>query len=501
MSGRIDPEFLRFPFRRVADAALHRALEHGAQHAAFRFAHTLEASWRLRDGRPAGTRSTTTTGFGVRVLYDGVPGFAAATEVTAEAAASAAGRAVETALAARPLAVGRISLAPEPVHRDRTWIAPYERDPFDVPAGEITALLADYSGRLGSAVGVGHTDAMLQVARETTFYADTAGTSTLQQRVRVLPEFTAHREDPAGELVSLRTVAPSTGRGWEYLTGTGWDWDSELAELPMLLEEKAGAPAVEPGPRDLVISPTNLWLTLHESVGHATELDRALGHEAAFAGTSFATPDLLGRLWYGSPAMNVTADRTAEHGLATVGYDDEGVAAQRWDLVRAGVLTGFQTDRGSAARCGAVRSTGCSQAGAFDQQPLQRMPNVSLAADPAGPDTEGLIARVEDGLYVVGDGSWSIDSRRQDFQFTAQRFHRIRDGRLAGQVRGAAYRSTTKDFWRSLEAVGGPQTYLLCGAFHCGKGQPVQVAPAGHGSPSALFRGVDVVTTRGGAPW
>jgi TldD protein len=297
----------------------------------------------------------------------------------------------------------------------------------------------------------------------------------------------------------MRTVAPPTARGWEYATGTGWDFDAEVARLPELLLERTKSPSVEAGRYDLVIHPSNLWLTIHESVGHATELDRALGYEAAYAGTSFATPDQIDRLRYGSAVMNVRGDRVTPHGLATVGYDDEGVAGQSFDIVRDGRLVGYQVNRQMAAMAeGAFaggRSNGCAFADSAGHIPLQRMPNVSLQPAPDGPTTEELIAGVERGLYVVGDKSWSIDMQRYNFQFTGQRFYRIENGRLAGQVRDAAYQATTTDFWNSMEAVGGPQTYELHGALNCGKGQPGQVAPAGHGSPSALFRGVNILNT------
>ena len=268
--------------------------------------------------------------------------------------------------------------------------------------------------------------------------------------------------------------------------------------MPELLAEKLVAPSVEPGSYDLVIHPSNLWLTIHESVGHATELDRALGYEANYAGTSFATPDQLGRLRYGSTAMNVTGDRTEPHGLATIGYDDEGVATQAWDLVRDGILVGYQLDRAMAhlmPQLNGGRSNGCAYADSPGHIPIQRMANVSLRADPAGPATEDLVGQVERGLYVVGDRSWSIDMQRYNFQFTGQRFHRIVDGRLAGQVRDAAYQATTTDFWNALEAVGGPQTWALHGAFNCGKAQPGQVAAVGHGCPTSLFRRVRILNT------
>ncbi|GDY52591.1 hypothetical protein SVIO_032140 [Streptomyces violaceusniger] len=244
-----------------------------------------------------------------------------------------------------------------------------------------------------------------------------------------------------------------------------------------------------------MVDPSNLWLTIHESIGHATELDRALGYEAAYAGTSFATFDQLGKLRYGSEVMNVTGDRTAEHGLATIGYDDEGVAAQSWDLVKGGTLVGYQLDRRIARLTGFERSNGCAFADSPGHVPVQRMANVSLQPAPGGPSTEELIGDVKNGLYLVGDRSWSIDMQRYNFQFTAQRAYRIRNGALAGQVRDFAYQATTTDFWGSMTAVGGPRTYVLGGAFNCGKAQPGQIAAVSHGCPSALFRGVNILNT------
>ena len=213
-------------------------------------------------------------------------------------------------------------------------------------------------------------------------------------------------------------------------------------------------------------------------------------------GTSFATPDKLGTLRYGSPVMNVTADRTVEFGLASIGYDDEGVAAQSWDLVRDGIFVGYQLDRVFAPRLGQARSNGCSYADSPHHVPIQRMANVSLQPGPDDLSTADLIGRVDDGIYIVGDKSWSIDMQRYNFQFTGQRFFRIRDGRLDGQLRDVAYQATTTDFWNSMEAVGGPSTWRLGGAFNCGKAQPGQVAAVSHGCPSALFRGVNVLNTR-----
>jgi TldD protein len=497
----VDESFLALPLRALADAALARARALGAEHADFRLERVRSAEFRLRDGRPAGSSDDTDLGYAVRVVHGGAWGFASGVDLTLDAAARVAGQAVAMAkLSAKVIAAAgsdeRVELAAEPVHADRTWVSSYQIDPFTVPDAEKAALLAEWSARLLAAPGVSHVDASMHAVHENKFYADTAGTTTTQQRVRVHPSLTALAVDPeSGDFDSMRTIAPPVGRGWEYLTGTGWDWDAELAAIPELLAEKLRAPSVEPGSYDLVIDPTNLWLTIHESIGHATELDRALGYEAAYAGTSFATFDKLGSLTYGSPVMNVTGDRTAEHGLATVGFDDEGVEAQSWDLIKDGTLVGYQLDRRIAKLTGFERSNGCAFADSPGHVPVQRMANVSLRPAPDGPSTEELIGGVERGIYLVGERSWSIDMQRYNFQFTAQRAFRIEGGRLAGQVRDFAYQATTTDFWGSMEAVGGPGTYVLGGAFNCGKAQPGQIAAVSHGCPSALFRGVNILNT------
>ena len=492
-NGRVDPEFAGLPLRELADAALDAARAAGARHADFRAERIRGQRIRLSDGKLQSMSDGDDSGLAVRVVVDGTWGFASAVDLTAEAAAGAARAAAEVARVAAAMNTERIELAPEPAYGDVTWVSAYEIDPFAVSPKEKVDLLTDWSAQLLAHPAVTHADASLYQVKECKFYTDGATTAT-QQRVRLHPELTAVAVTETG-FDDMRTLAPPAGRGWEYLTGTGWDFPAELAELPELLAAKLAAPSVEAGRYDLVIDPSNLWLTIHESIGHATELDRALGYEAAYAGTSFATIDKLGTLQYGSPVMNVTGDRTADHGLATVGYDDEGVAGQSWRLISEGVLVGYQLDRRMAQLKGFGRSNGCSFADSPGHMPLQRMANVSLEAAPDGPNTAELIAGVENGIYILGDKSWSIDMQRYNFQFTGQRFFRIRNGRLDGQLRDVAYQATTTDFWNSMEAVGGPQTYVLGGAFNCGKGQPGQVAPVSHGAPAALFRQVRVLNT------
>jgi TldD protein len=498
-NGPIDPDFVALPLRSLAAAALGRAGELGAEHADVRIERITRQLLRLRDGTVATAQDSTTIGLAVRVIVEGTWGFASHLELTPTSAVATAERAVEVARTLRPLNAERVELAAEPVHADAVWAGDHEIDPFSVPLSEKVALLSEWSRRLLATDGVEHTDVVYRSEKETKFYADSAGTHTTQQRVRMHPSVTAVAVDrAAGSFETMRTCAPPTARGWEYLAhNTVWDWDAELAQLPEWLAEKVKAPSVAPGRYDLVIDPTNLWLTIHESVGHATEYDRAIGYEAAYAGSSFATPDKLGILRYGSPAMHVTGDRTYPHGLATIGYDDDGVATSQWDLVRDGTLVGYQTDRVFARRLGLERSAGCAFADSPHHVPIQRMANVSLQPDPnADTSTAELISGVRRGIYIVGDRSWSIDMQRYNFQFTGQRFYRIDNGALAGQLRDVAYQATTTDFWGAMEAVGGPSTWLLGGAMNCGKAQPGQVAAVSHGCPSALFRNINVLNAR-----
>ena len=494
----VDPDFLALPRRALADAALSAARAAGASYADLRVHRLATEVVRLRDGELETSTVDREVGLAVRVIVDGTWGFASHAELDPVVAADTARRAVRVATTLAPLNGERIELAAEPVYDDLTWVSDYRIDPFSIPGADKIAVLADYSERLLAADGVDHVSAGLQAVKEQTYYADTFGTSTTQQRVRVQPSLEAVSVDPsAGTFETMRTLAPPTARGWEAVADDSvWNWSAELAELPALLAEKVKAPSVTAGLTDLVIDPSNLWLTIHESIGHATEYDRAIGYEAAYAGTSFATPDKLNTMQYGSPVMNVTADRTVEHGLATIGFDDEGVRAQSWDLVRDGLFVGYQLDRVFAPRLGEARSNGCSYADSAHHVPIQRMANVSLRPGTDDLSTADLIARVADGIYIVGDKSWSIDMQRYNFQFTGQRFFRIRDGKLDGQLRDVAYQATTTDFWGSMEAVGGPSTWRLGGAFNCGKAQPGQVAPVSHGCPSALFRGVNVLNTQ-----
>ena len=485
------------PLDALHAAALGEAARLGASHAELRVERIVSQYVSLRDGEVEGVADDIELGLGVRVVAGGALGFAATVEPSPEAAVRAAAEAVALAQLTAAAGATPVELAPEPAYGAVSWVAPYVRDPTAVPLAERIALLGDWSAMLAASPVVDHVTAYLVGVCEEKYLATLSGTTARQRRVRVHPAVEVLAVGADGGFETMRTTAPPTGRGYEYLEGDGWDFAGELAAMPDHLAEKLVAPSVEPGAYDLVVDPTNLWLTIHESVGHATELDRALGYEAAYAGTSFATLDKLGTLRYGSALMNVTGDRSAAHGLATVGFDDEGVAAQSFAIVSDGILVGYQLDRRIAAETGFARSNGCAFASSPLMVPIQRMANVSLAPAPGeGPTTEELIAGVEHGIYVVGDKSWSIDMQRHNFQFTGQRFYRIESGRLAGQVKDVAYQSTTTEFWGALAALGGRSSYLLAGAMNCGKGQPGQVAPVSHGCPAAVFSGVNVLNTR-----
>ena len=494
MAKTVDADFLALPLDAVSDSAISTGRSAGASHVDVRIERTRTGLLSLRDAKPETQTDETNFGIGVRVIVNGAWGFASSPDVSVDSAKKLALTAVAMAKTSKPLSTEEVALSPEPVYAKQSWVSSYEIDPFSVSDSEKKDRLASLSSKLLASTSVNHTSATTMYVKEQKHYADSYGTSTTQQRVRIQTQIEAISIGEHG-FESMRTLAQPAGFGWEWMGNSVWNWDGEIEQLPNLLAEKVKAPSVEPGRYDLLIHPSNLWLTIHESIGHATELDRAIGYEANYAGTSFATPDKLGNLKYGSKLMNVTGDRLTEHGLSTVGWDDEGVAAQKWDIVKDGVLVGYQLDRRIAARVNRDRSNGCAFADSPSHVPIQRMPNVSLQPNPTGPKLEDLISSVEDGIYILGDKSWSIDMQRYNFQFTGQQFHRIKGGKIVGQLKDVAYQATTTDFWGSMKSVGGPSTYVLGGAFNCGKAQPGQVAAVSHGCPAAVFDKVNILNT------
>lgn len=477
----------------VVGRALAAAKAAGATYADVRVVRKRGERLDVQDDVVAGATFSEEYGLGVRVLVAGAWGFAAAPRVSPSEAARLARGAAAVARAHAAARSRPVSLAPEAAHVG-VWRTPLAVHPLEVPLEDKAALLLEVSARARSVRGARFFRGSLETIAEWKLFASSQGAYLEQELVRVDPFVEVLALDEAsGVLASRRHELPPRQAGWEYVR------DSALvADAPRLAAEaveKSRAPQVTPGPRDLVIDPSNLWLTIHETIGHATELDRALGQEANFAGTSYATPEQRGVLRVAAPQVTFVADKTTPGGLATCGYDDEGVPTQAWDLVRDGVLVGFQTTREQAGALGEARSRGAAYADSYRSVPLQRMPNVSLAPGPQERSLEDLIAATDRGLLVVGDGSWSIDQQRRSFQFGGQLFWEIERGRRVRMVRDAGYASSTLAFWNACDLLGGAASWRLGGSLRCGKGEPLQLSPMSHGAPPVRVRGVEVVVT------
>jgi TldD protein len=336
----------------------------------------------------------------------------------------------------------------------------------------------------------------LSFRSEDKYFASTDGSFIQQLLVQTTPSFSATAVDFATRKSKTRSfqMAPTTA-GYEQITRAGMLENAERVGAEAV--EHLSAPSVEPGPKDLILLPSHLALTIHESIGHSTELDRALGYEANFAGTSFLAPPekVLGKLQVGSKLVNFVGDRTLPQAMATCGYDDDGVKATSFDVVKEGVFVGYQTIRDQAHLVGEESSRGCCNADSFDSVPFQRMPNVWLKPGADGKGLDDLIAGVEDGVLIDGRGSYSIDQQRYNFQFGGQVFYEIKDGKKGEMLRDVAYQAKTPDFWASLDMVGSDHYYKLGGSFFDGKGQPGQSNSVSHGSTWCRFRGVNVINT------
>jgi TldD protein len=329
---------------------------------------------------------------------------------------------------------------------------------------------------------------------EDKFFASSEGSVIRQEILCSDCTFEVTAVDSArGEFQSRNSLSLPVQRGYELVEEYPY-----LAEAEQAAEEavqKLSAKPVEPGQYDLVLHPTHLWLTIHENCGHPTELDRALGYEANFAGTSFLTPDKLGKFRYGSKWVNMVADRTQPGALATVAYDDDGAPAQRWYIVREGVFVDYQTTREQAEWVPGVRPRACAHADSWASVVFQRMPNVSLDPLDSKLTQDDLIADVKKGILILGDGSYSIDQQRYNFQFGGQVFWEIENGKKSRLLRDVAYQGRTPEFWNACDGVAGAKEYLLGGTITDAKGEPGQMNAVSHGCPPARFRGINVINT------
>ncbi len=499
MLDRVDPQFRGLPLGALADAALDRARVRGAQHADLRVERIVTQTISLRDGSVTGVADETVVGLAVRVLVDGVWGFASHGDLTPERAAATAEQAVQVARTLAPVARERVERADEPVHADAVWVSAYALDPFDVPTRDKVALLTEWSRRLLASDGVDHVQTGVAQVRECKFYADLAGTSTIQQRVRVAPSLTATSVDRASG--RLRDDGHARGARRARL---GVPHRRRLGLRGRARHDPRAARGEGQGARRRSRGRTTWSSTPPTSGSRSTSRSATLPSTTARSATrpptrAPASPRPTSSAPCGTALTSCTSPATARSRTAWPPSASTTTASPppQWDLVRDGVLVGYQLDRAFAPRLGLARSNGCAFADSPHHVPIQRMANVSLQPDPArDTSTDELIAGVERGIYVVGDKSWSIDMQRYNFQFTGQRFYRIENGALAGQLRDVAYQATTTDFWGSLDGVGGPSTWVLGGAMNCGKAQPGQVAAVSHGCPSARFRGVNVLNTR-----
>jgi TldD protein len=490
--------------RELMTAALNAAKMAGATYADVRCSRQRQNFVFTREQQIQQVVDTDTVGIGVRALVNGTWGFAATRILTTDGAATAAREAVAIAKASRVARANPIEWLPAPVVANGVWKGAYTQDPFDIPVEQKAELLLKANANALKAKNVKYIFSGFFFVKDERNYANTDGTVTKQDTVRTWPtmQITAVSADFTDFQNRSNMVAPMA-RGWEYvlqndLIGNAQKWGEEAAA------KLTGKP-VEVGRYDLVLDPMNLWLTIHESIGHPTELDRAMGYEANFAGTSFiAPPDkMLGTLKYGPSLMNVQGDRSQEGGLSTIGWDDDGVKPDEFLIVKNGMFNDYQTTREQAPwlrwwyekNNRPVRSHGCAYAQGWDNVQFQRMPNVSLMPGEKDLMMDDLIAATDRGILIQGDGSFSIDQQRYNAQFGGQLYHEIKGGKVVGVLKDVAYQIRTPDFWNSMDMIGGKRSYQLGGSFFDGKGQPSQVNAVSHGSPPARFRNVNVINT------
>ena len=473
----------------VLARALDAAKKAGATYADARIVRRRTERIATREDHVVSVSSGETYGIGVRVIADGAWGFASTAIVAGPEAEEAARKAVAIARAARPALKRAVELAPAPVARG-SWRTQMEIDPFEVPLADKAEYLLSLWPLVKDVPLVKFASASIEAYGEHKLFASSEGTLVEQLQTRIQPTLSVTAVE-SGQFESRHSEVPPMQAGYEYVTRSPLKSDARsIAEDAV---KKLKSPSVTPGRRDLILAPSNLWLTIHESVGHPTELDRALGLEANFAGTSFATPDKIGKLKYGSDIVDIYADKTVPGGLATCGWDDDGVATQRWDLVKNGVLVGFQTTRDQAGWIGEKASRGTSYAQDHASVAFQRMPNVSLAHGPKEVTLADIVAATDDGVLITGNGSWSIDHQRYNFQFSGQTFHEVKGGKITRTLRDVAYQSNSVEFWSSCDMIGGKKSWELHGTLNDGKGEPGQSNSVSHGCPPARFRKVDIL--------
>ncbi len=485
------------PEQSLADQLINYARSLGASYCDIRIVRYLSESVSARDNIITGISANDSYGIGIRVIKDGTWGFTATRNVNEASGKRAVDEAVQMASANAKLRTEPLALCPvSPVTAE--WKTPIKKNPFDVSFKERADFLLGVHALALAAKPTGKKmfiHSGLHSAREEKYFASSEGSKIWQEITRIDPSTRITMSDPAkGEFASRALFVLPQGKGFEYVEE--YPYKEEIAVAVAEATEKLTAESVKSGKYDLVLHPTHLWLTIHESIGHPTELDRILGYEANFAGTSFVRKKDINGMTYGSDQLNIVADRTQEGGLATCGFDDDGVPCEEYKLIEKGELIDTQTTREQASLIGDKKSHGQSYAQGWWSVPFQRMPNVSLKPNDKKMSLDDLIKDTGKGIFIKGNSSYSIDQQRYNFQFTGQVAYEIKDGKLGHMLRDVAYQATTQKFWKNLEMVCDKSEYMLGGAMNDGKGEPMQSNPLSHGCPAARFSNIQVINTK-----
>ncbi|MBA4852727.1 TldD/PmbA family protein [Emticicia sp. BO119] len=499
--------------KKMADVALNAAKAKGATYTDVRIGRYLQQFLFTRENRVQNIVNAESYGVGIRVIANGTWGFAATSDVSNAGIAKAAETAVAIAKANAKIQTEPVILAPQKGVGEVAWKTPIKKNAFEIPVQEKIDLLMKVNSE-AMKNGAGFVTSNLFFVNEQKYFASSDGSYIDQDVHRIWPTFTVTAVDrQAGKFKTRDAISSPMGMGYEYLDGlasekipgpnglvgyrNSYDMVEDAINAAKQAKEKMTAKSVLPGKYDLVLDPNHLGLTIHESVGHPTELDRVLGYEANYAGTSFATLDK----WktksfnYGSKQVNIVADKTQPYTLGTVGYDDEGVPCKEWDLIKDGILVNYQAIRDQVNILGEKESHGCCYADNWNSVQFQRMPNVSLRPGAEKLNVMDMIKGVEKGIYIIGRGSYSIDQQRYNFQFGGQLFYEIKNGEIAGMLDDVAYQSNTQEFWNSCAQICDKDDYRTFGSFFDGKGQPSQVSAVSHGSSTTRFNGVNVINT------
>ncbi|MCJ8321868.1 MAG: TldD/PmbA family protein [Colwellia sp.] len=497
--------------KKLADIALNAAKAKGATYADVRIGRYLNQFITTQETRVDNIVNTESAGIGIRVIANGTWGFASSSNMTPDSIAKTAEKAVAVAMANSKFQTVPVQLAPVKGVGDVSWNTPIKKNGMEIPIKDKVDLLLSVNDA-AMANGASYITSILFLVNEQKYFASTDGSYIDQDVHRLWAPFFATAVGESG--FKQRTgLGNPVGMGFEYLDGkeedkirisganvgykNSYDMVEDATAAGKQLQIKLKAKSVEPGKYDLVLDPAHLMLTIHESVGHPLELDRVLGYEANYAGTSFATLDKWksGKFKYGSDIVNLVADKTQPYSLGNVGYDDEGVKTKEWDLVKDGTLVNYQAIRDQVHMIDQKESHGCCYSQSWRDVQFQRMPNVSLKPNKKDISAEDVIKDVENGIYIAGRGSFSIDQQRYNFQFGGQLFYEIKNGKITEQIEDVAYQSNTQEFWNSCTQMAGKSDYRLGGSFFDGKGQPSQVSAVSHGCPTTRFDNINVINT------